>query len=151
MSTTNRRKFLGRGAAAAAVATVPAVAQESKPTKRVMDGKGKTPTTPARFSAMVTYGNLLFISGVGYHEAGDITVHTTKVLDQIQQQLEAAGSSMNKVLKCSVFLNDLKDYDAMNKAYEGRFGKEPPVRTTIAAAGGIPGNSLVEIDVIAFV
>jgi enamine deaminase RidA (YjgF/YER057c/UK114 family) len=58
---------------------------------------------------------------------------------------------MNKVLKCSVFLNDLKDYEAMNKAYEGRFGKEPPVRTTIAAAGGIPGNSLVEIDVIAFV
>jgi 2-iminobutanoate/2-iminopropanoate deaminase len=149
--STNRRKFLGRGAAAAAVATVPAVAQESKPAKRVMDGKGKTPTTPSRYSAMVTYGNLLFISGVGYHEAGDITVHTTKVLDQIQQQLEAAGSSMNKVLKCSVFLNDLKDYDAMNKAYEGRFGKEPPVRTTIAAAGGIPGNSLVEIDVIAFI
>ena len=42
-----------------------------------------------------------------------------------------------------------KDFDdAMNKAYEGRFGKEPPVRTTIDAAGGIPGNSLVEIDVI---
>ena len=152
MGTTNRRKFLGRGAATAAVAAVPAMAQDnSKPAKRVMDGKGKTPTTPARYSAMVAYGNLLFISGVGYHEAGDITVHTTKVLDQIQAQLEAAGSSMNKVLKCSVFLNDLKDYDAMNKAYEGRFGKEPPVRTTIAAAGGIPGNSLVEIDVIAFV
>lgn len=154
MSTTNRRKFLGKGAAAAAVAAVPAVAQDSggsKPARRVMDGKGKAPTTPSRYSAMVAYGNLLFISGVGYHEAGDITVHTTKVLDQIQAQLEAAGSSMNKVLKCSVFLNDLKDYDAMNKAYEGRFGKEPPVRTTIAAAGGIPGNSLVEIDVIAFI
>jgi 2-iminobutanoate/2-iminopropanoate deaminase len=155
MSTTNRRNFLGKGAATAAAAAgvaaaVPASAQ-SKPTKRVMDGKGQTPTTPGRYSAMVTYGNLLFVSGVGYHEAGDITVHTTKVLDQIQQQLEAAGSSMNKVLKCSVFLNDLKDYEAMNKAYEGRFGKEPPVRTTIAAAGGIPGNSLVEIDVIAFV
>jgi 2-iminobutanoate/2-iminopropanoate deaminase len=155
MSTTNRRNFLGKGAATAAAAAgvaaaVPASAQ-SKPTKRVMDGKGQTPTTPGRYSAMVTYGNLLFVSGVGYHEGGDITVHTTKVLDQIQQQLEAAGSSMNKVLKCSVFLNDLKDYEAMNKAYEGRFGKEPPVRTTIAAAGGIPGNSLVEIDVIAFV
>jgi enamine deaminase RidA (YjgF/YER057c/UK114 family) len=151
MGTTNRRNFLGKGAATAAVAAVPAMAQGSKPSKRVMDGKGQTPTTPGRYSAMVAYGNLVFVSGVGYHEAGDITVHTTKVLDQIQQQLEAAGSSMNKVLKCSVFLNDLKDYEAMNKAYEGRFGKEPPVRTTIAAAGGIPGNSLVEIDVIAFV
>jgi enamine deaminase RidA (YjgF/YER057c/UK114 family) len=154
MSTTNRRKFLGRGAAAAAVAAVPAVAQESagaKPTKRVIYGKAGKPKTPPLFSSTVAYGNLLFIAGVGYHEAGDIKVHTAGVLDQIQKQLEAAGSSMNKVLKCSVFLNDLKDYEAMNKAYEGRFGKEPPVRTTIAAAGGIPGNSLVEIDVIAFV
>jgi 2-iminobutanoate/2-iminopropanoate deaminase len=56
---------------------------------------------------------------------------------------------MDKVLKCSVFLNDLKDYAGMNEAYQGKFGPEPPVRTTIAAAGGIPGNSLVEIDVIA--
>jgi enamine deaminase RidA (YjgF/YER057c/UK114 family) len=71
------------------------------------------------------------------------------VLDQIQQQLEAAGSSMEKVLKCNVYLSDLKDYDGMNEVFRGRFGSEPPVRTTIAAAGGIPGNSLVEIDVIA--
>jgi enamine deaminase RidA (YjgF/YER057c/UK114 family) len=56
---------------------------------------------------------------------------------------------MEKVLKCNVYLNDLKDYAAMNEVFLGRFGSEPPVRTTIAAAGGIPGNSLVEIDVIA--
>jgi enamine deaminase RidA (YjgF/YER057c/UK114 family) len=48
-----------------------------------------------------------------------------------------------------VYLNDLKDYDGMNEVFRGKFGEEPPVRTTIAAAGGIPGNSLVEIDVIA--
>jgi enamine deaminase RidA (YjgF/YER057c/UK114 family) len=155
MSTSNRRKFLGRGAATAAVATVatdvPAPAQENagKPTKRVIYGKGGKPATPPLFSSTVAYGNLLFIAGVGYHSEGDIKVHTTKVLDQIQQQLEAAGSSMNKVLKCSVFLNDLKDYAGMNEVFKGRFGDEPPVRTTIAAAGGIPGNSLVEIDVIA--
>ena len=46
---------------------------------------------------------------------------------------------------------DLKDYTAMNEAFKGWFGDEPPVRTTIAAAGGIPGNSLVEIDVIAYI
>ena len=156
MSTTNRRKFMGKGAAkaaaVAAVAAVPAAAQENaggKPVKRVIYGKAGKPATPGLYSPTVAYGNLLFISGVGYHEAGDIKVHTTKVLDQIQQQLEAAGSSMNKVLKCSVFLNDLKDYAAMNEVFKGRFGDEPPVRTTIAAAGGIPGNSLVEIDVIA--
>ena len=59
---------------------------------------------------------------------------------------------MEKVLKVSVFLNDLKDYDAMNKVYHGApWGDIPPVRTTVAPAGGIPGNSLVEIDLIAYI
>lgn len=153
MSTTNRRKFIGRGAAVAAGASalaVPAVAQE-KPTKRVIHRNGKKPDKPPLFSGTVAYGNLIFISGVGAHFEGDIESHTKHVLDSIQKQLENAGSSMDKVLKCNVYLNDLKDYDNMNKVFRGRFGDEPPVRTTIAAAGGIPGNSLVEIDVIACV
>jgi enamine deaminase RidA (YjgF/YER057c/UK114 family) len=58
---------------------------------------------------------------------------------------------MDKCLKCNVYLHDLKDFDAMNEVFQGRFGAEPPVRTTIAADGGIPGNSLVEIDVIAYI
>jgi enamine deaminase RidA (YjgF/YER057c/UK114 family) len=58
---------------------------------------------------------------------------------------------MEKVLKVNVYLNDLKDYDGMNAVFRGRFGAEPGVRTTIAAAGGIPGNSLVEIDCIAHI
>ncbi len=148
MSNPNRRNFIGRGAAAAAaaaVAAVPAAAQD-KPAKRVIYRK---PAKPPLFSSTVAYGNLLFIAGVGAHFEGDIKAHTKHVLDQIQQQLESAGSSMDKVLKCNVYLNDLKDYAAMNEAFQGRFGDEPPVRTTIAAAGGIPGNSLVEIDVIA--
>ena len=58
---------------------------------------------------------------------------------------------MDKVLKVNVYLSDLKDYDAMNKVYEGRWGDIPPVRTTVAPAGGIPGNSLVEIDCIAYI
>jgi 2-iminobutanoate/2-iminopropanoate deaminase len=86
---------------------------------------------------------------VGYHQEGDIKVHAEHVLQSIKDQLESVGSSMEKVLKCNVFLNDLKDYAAMNEVYQGKFGAEPPVRTTIAAAGGIPGNSLIEIDVIA--
>jgi enamine deaminase RidA (YjgF/YER057c/UK114 family) len=152
MSQTNRRKFFGRGvvaAAAAATAATTAEAQE-KTTKRVIYRNGKKPDKPPLFSGTVAYGNLLFIAGVGYHQEGDITVHTEHVLESIKRQLEAAGSSMDKVLKCNVYLNDLKDYDAMNKVFQGKFGDEPPVRTTIAAPGGIPGNSLVEIDVIAY-
>ncbi len=151
MDGTNRRKFIGRGgllAAAATAAAAPAKAQD-KPTKRVIYRNGKKPEKTPLFNGTVAYGNLLFISGVGYHQEGDIKVHTREVLNSIKRQLEAAGSSMEKVLKCNVYLNDLKDYAAMNEVFLGSFGPEPPVRTTIAAAGGIPGNSLVEIDVIA--
>jgi 2-iminobutanoate/2-iminopropanoate deaminase len=151
MKNTNRRKFLDRGTAVAAAAAVavPAANAQEKPTKRVIYRNGKKPEKTPRFSGTVAYGNLLFISGVGYHKEGDIKVHTRHVLDSIKEQLESAGSSMEKCLKCNVYLNDLKDYDAMNEVFQGSFGPEPPVRTTIAAAGGIPGNSLVEIDVIA--
>jgi 2-iminobutanoate/2-iminopropanoate deaminase len=151
MTRTNRRRFIGQGAAVAAAVTataVPASAQE-KPVKKVHYKDGRKPDKTPLFNGTVSYGNLLFIAGVGAHFEGDIKAHTKHVLDQIQQQLESVGSSMEKVLKCNVYLNDLKDYAGMNEMFQGRFGAEPPVRTTIAAAGGIPGNSLVEIDVIA--
>jgi 2-iminobutanoate/2-iminopropanoate deaminase len=160
MNKPSRRNFFRRGAAAAAAAaaaTVPATAEGQtsqsspgeKPVKKVHYRNGKKPEKTPLFNGTVSYGNLVFIAGVGYHSEGDIKVHTKAVLDQIQQQLESVGSSMEKVLKCNVYLNDLKDYAGMNEMFQGRFGPEPPVRTTIAAAGGIPGNSLVEIDVIA--
>ncbi len=71
---------------------------------------------------MVSYGNLVFISGIGAHFEGDIKAHTKHVLDEIQKNLERAGSSMEKVLKVNVYLNDLKDYDGMNEVFRGRFG-----------------------------
>jgi enamine deaminase RidA (YjgF/YER057c/UK114 family) len=153
MKKTSRRRFMTKGAAAGAVAvaaTAPVKAQGS-PQKKVLWRDGKKPDKTPRFSPAVSYGNLLFISGAGYHQEGDIKKHTDEVLKTIQEELERCGSSMNKCLKCNVYLNDLKDYAAMNEVFQGRFGDEPPVRTTIAAAGGIPGNSLVEIDVIAYI
>lgn len=145
----NRRSFLKVGAAAAAGAGA-AQAQGVAPVKKV-HRRGPKPQKPPLFSGAVSYGNLLFIAGKGYHKEGDIKVHTKAVLDEIQAELENAGSSMEKVLQCRVFLNDLKDYQGMNEMFQGRFGENPPVRTTIAAAGGIPGNSLVEIDVVAYI
>jgi len=102
------------------------------------------------FSGNRTFGKLVFIAGKGAHFDGDIKAHTDHVLKELEKELIKAGSSMNKVLKANVYLNDLKDYTAMNEVFKGRFGDLPPVRTTIAAAGGIPGNSLVEIDCIAY-
>ena len=145
-----RRKFLA-AAAATAVAATPAAAAAKGPVKKVHYRGGKKPDKPGLFNGAVSYGNLLFIAGKGAHFEGDIKAHTKHVLDEIEKELVNAGSSMNNVLKCNVYLNDLKDYVGMNETFKGRFGEEPPVRTTIAAAGGIPGNSLVEIDVIAFI
>lgn len=113
--------------------------------------KGNKPTKTPLFSGAVSYGNLLFIAGKGAHFEGDIKAHTDHVLKEIEAELVNAGSSMDKVLKCNVYLHDLNDYKQMNEVFLGRFGAEPPVRTTIAAMGGVPGNSLVEIDVIAYI
>jgi enamine deaminase RidA (YjgF/YER057c/UK114 family) len=56
------------------------------------------------------------------------------------------------VLKVNVYLNDFADYKGMNEVYKGRFGSKPPARTTVAVAkGGIPGDSIVEMDVIAYI
>jgi len=104
---------------------------------------------PPMFSSTVTHAGLVYVSGKGEHSPGDITAHTVSVLNQIEAELKKAGSSMDKVLKVNVYLHDIKDYAAMNEVYRGRFGSRPPVRTTIATYGGIPGSSLVEIDAIA--
>jgi 2-iminobutanoate/2-iminopropanoate deaminase len=148
---TDRRKFFKKaaGVTAAAAVAAPAAKAQDKPAKKVHYNNGKKPEKTPLFNGIVSYGNLVFIAGIGAHFEGDIKAHTKHVLDEIEKRLNACGSSMNKVLKCNVYLNDLKDYKEMNEAFLGRFGPEPPVRTTIAAAGGIPGNSLVEIDVIA--
>jgi 2-iminobutanoate/2-iminopropanoate deaminase len=153
MGKTNRRKFIEKSAVAtAAVATVASgsAAAQSTATKKVLWENGKKTEKTPLFSPAVSYGNLLFLSGIGAHFPGDIKAHTKHVLDEIQKKLESSGSSMDKVLKCQVYLADLKDYQGMNEVFLGRFGSEPPVRTTTAAAG-VPGNSLVEIDVIAYI
>ena len=103
------------------------------------------------FAGNTKYNGLIFIAGKGAHFEGDIKSHTDHVLKELEKELILAGSSMEKVLKVSVFLNDIADYNGMNEVYKGRFGKKPPVRTTVAVAkGGVPGNSLVEMDCIAY-
>jgi 2-iminobutanoate/2-iminopropanoate deaminase len=156
MAKGNRRAFVtGAGAALAATAATAAAAAGARaegaeqPVKKVHWPDGKRPEKTPLFSPVVTWGGLVFLSGIGAHFPGDIKAHTAHVLDEMKKNLEAVGSSMEKVVKVNVYLNDLQDYKQMNEVFLGRFGEDPPVRTTIAAAGGIPGDSLVEIDCIA--
>lgn len=105
------------------------------------------------FAGVTKYGNLIFLSGIGAHVAPfTIEAHTEIVLKGMEEKLIQAGSSMEKVLKVNVYLNDIADYKGMNETYKGRFGQNPPVRTTVAVAkGGVPGDSLVEMDCIAYI
>jgi 2-iminobutanoate/2-iminopropanoate deaminase len=123
------------------------------PTEEKVVGNVTTFQDVPLFSASTKLGNLVFIAGQGAHvEPFEIKAHTEIVLKALEKELIKAGSSMEKVLKVGVFLNDIADYQGMNEVYKGRFGKTPPVRTTVAVAkGGVPGNSLVEMDCIAYI
>ena len=124
---------------------------ESAPEKKA--GNVQTQKDIPLFSGHTLYGNLVFIAGKGAHVAPfEIKAHTEIVLQELEKELKAAGSSMEKVLKVNVYLNDIADYKGMNEVFKGRFGEKPPVRTTVAVAkGGVPGDSLVEMDCIAYI
>lgn len=79
---------------------------------------------------------------------GDITVQTRRVLTNLSNVLEAAGSSLSRVVKTTVFLADLQDFQAMNAVYAEFFGDQPPARSTIQA-GKLPAGALLEIEAIA--
>lgn len=79
---------------------------------------------------------------------GDITVQTRVTLENIRRLVEAAGGSMNDVMKCSCFLNSLSDFKAFDAAYREFFSEPYPTRTTVEA--GLDGI-LVEIDAMAYV
>ena len=109
------------------------------------------PNPPVPISNVVAFGNLLFFSSVGAHAAGTIEEHTKFAIDALEKNLIASGSSLQKVLKVSVFLKNIEDYDRMNVIYKARnWGPIPPARTVIAPAG-IPYNPLFEIDCIAYI
>jgi enamine deaminase RidA (YjgF/YER057c/UK114 family) len=151
---TTRRGVLKNAVTAAAAVVLPAnteaQTQTSKPEKKAYPARPASDGGPAPlFSSAISFGNLVFLAGIGYHDKGTIEEATKHVLDELEKNLIAAGSSMEKVLKVNVYLNEIADWPRMNTAYAGRWGNVPPVRTTVAPAGGIPGNSLVEIDCIA--
>jgi 2-iminobutanoate/2-iminopropanoate deaminase len=80
--------------------------------------------------------------------AGDIAAQTDRVLKNLAAVLHAAGTSLDKALRCTVFLKNMGDFAAMNEVYGRYFGEAPPARTTVEAAR-LPKDVLVEIDVVA--
>ena len=115
--------------------------------------KGPKPVGP--YSQAVIDGDLIFVSGqgpinpgTGSLELGDARSETRRVFENIKAILQAAGSSLDHVLKCNVYLRDIKDFAAMNEVYASYFSQPFPARTTIQA-GALPGGIAVEIECIA--
>lgn len=113
------------------------------------------PAAIGPYSQAIRANGLVFCSGqtpmdpaTGHVVSGGIAAQTERVLKNLAAVLEAAGTSMDKVVKTSVFLKDMNDFAAMNEVYGRFFQGEPPARSTIQAAR-LPKDALVEIDVIA--
>jgi enamine deaminase RidA (YjgF/YER057c/UK114 family) len=156
MPKHTRRKFLAT--AGPLLIAAPVAAQQrgtatEPPRKKVfrtITPTSKTVNGRPLYSPELAFGSTVYVSGKGGGTAapGDIKAQTKSVLDQIEESLKIAGSSMDHVLKVNVYLTDMKNFEGMNEAYIGRFGGEPPVRTTVAVVS-LPDGSLVEIDCIA--
>jgi 2-iminobutanoate/2-iminopropanoate deaminase len=116
----------------------------------------QTPNAPAAigpYSQGVVVGDLLFTSGQiplradGALVDGDIAVQTAQVLANLKAVVEAAGASLNKVVKTTVYLKDMDDFFAMNKVYADAFGDHAPARATVQVAK-LPRDVLLEIEAV---
>jgi reactive intermediate/imine deaminase len=128
-----------------------AAAQE----KEVIQVPGSLEGMP--FSSAVRVGDLLYLSGQigtlpGTRELpeGGVGPETRQTLENIRGVLEHTGSSLERVVKCTVFLADIADYSAMNEVYRTYFPEKPPARSTVAGSGLALG-ARVEIECIALV
>lgn len=118
----------------------------------------KTPNAPAAigpYSQAVKANGFVYASGqIAIDPAtnevieGGIREQTGRVLKNLRGLLEASGSSLDRVVKTTVFLTDMADYPAMNEEYAKFFAADPPARAALAVAG-LPKNVLVEIDAVA--
>ena len=107
------------------------------------------------YSQAVVVGEMIYTAGqIALDPAtmevvgGGIKEQTTRVLANLRAVLEAAGSDLSKVVKTTVFLQDMADFPAMNEIYSQTFGDHKPARSTVAAAG-LPRGVRVEIEVVA--
>ena len=116
---------------------------------------GQAPQAIGPYSQAIKAAGLIFTSGQVAIDpstqqviAGGVSAQTEQVLKNVSAILQASGSSMEKVLRCTVFLKNMSDFAAMNEVYGRHFKQAPPARSTVEVAR-LPKDVLVEIDAIA--
>jgi 2-iminobutanoate/2-iminopropanoate deaminase len=115
----------------------------------------KAPQAIGPYSQGTIHGDLVFSAGqvaldpaTGVLVEGDVRAQTTQVMANLSAVLAQAGSSLSHVIKTTVFLTDMADFQAMNEVYAEAFGDHKPARSTVAVAG-LPLGARVEIEVVA--
>ncbi len=115
----------------------------------------KAPKAIGPYSQAIATGDLIFTAGqIGIDPAtgeivgGEIKLQTARVLDNMAAVLEAAGSGLDRVVKCTVFLADFAEFAAMNEVYAQRFGQHRPARSTVGTSA-LPRGARIEIECIA--
>ena len=120
----------------------------------VRTDRAPAPFQGAPYNQAVKAAGLVFVAGqLGLEPGdtaieGDVATQTGQALSNLAAILEAAGSSMDKLVKTSVFLLDLADFQAMNEVYATRVGSQPPARSTFQVAA-LPSGARVEIEAVA--
>jgi 2-iminobutanoate/2-iminopropanoate deaminase len=124
-------------------------------TKRVIrTDQAPAPFQGAPYSQGIANGGFVFVSGQlgvdagGSMVEGGISEQTEQVMKNLSAILEAAGTSLENIVKATIFLVDLGDFQAMNEVYARYVGDEPPARATFQVAA-LPSGALIEIEVIA--
>lgn len=128
-------------------------AEDGMRREQIKSGAAPQPIGP--YSQAIAVGNFVFASGqvaidpaTGQFVEGDVQAQTRRVLENLSQVLQAAGSSLGQVVKTTVFLTSMDNFKAMNAIYGEYFVGEPPARSTVAVAQ-LPTGALVEIEAIA--
>ena len=116
----------------------------------------KAPAAIGPYAQGIIVNNMFYSSGqipltaAGDLVDGDITVQTNQVFENLKAVLEAAGTSLNKVVKTTVFMKDMNHFADMNEVYALHFGEHKPARSAVEVAR-LPKDVLVEIEVIALI
>jgi 2-iminobutanoate/2-iminopropanoate deaminase len=115
----------------------------------------QAPAAIGPYSQAIRAGGFVFVSGqiaidpaTGQFVSGSVAEQTQQVFKNLAAVLEAAGSSLDRIVKTTVFLQDMKDFAEMNEVYATFFSDAPPARATVAAAG-LPRDARVEIEAVA--
>jgi 2-iminobutanoate/2-iminopropanoate deaminase len=163
MSDETRRGFLKQAGCAAAIGTVAGstAAALGQPQPRRFDTPPAKPSRAAiggglspAYSRAVAYGDLVFVAGVVGVKPGtreipkEFADEVRQTLDNLKASVEAAGSTFERVLKCTVFLTDFEQFAPFNEIYMKSFPKEPPARSTVVVKAIVIPGAHVEIDCV---